>query len=352
MQFPANFNWKPMNILKVLGLVLAAIIVIVLAFRLIGSSFNALFPKTSTSISNMMRQSAPAMDSSEIYYGKGGVSYDASGSTASLSMRNVAAPSIAPAPDGATVGDSAEEFEVTEYSANIETRHLEDTCNKVVALKTREDVIFENANQYERGCNYTFKVKHKSVAEILAIVKALDPKELNENTYTIKRQVDDYTSEVDILQKKMASIEKTLADAIKAYEEVTKLAIRTQSVESLAKIIDSKVNIIERMTQERININAQLERLERAKAEQLDRLDYTYFSVNILEDKFVDGQNLKDSWKTAIKTFVRDVNKVAQDITINLVTLLLTIAQYVIYFLIVLFVAKYGWQLAKYIWRK
>jgi len=157
---------------------------------------------------------------------------------------------------------------------------------------------------------------------------------------------------VDILKKKIASIEKTLADAVSAYDQVTRLATQTQNVDSLAKIIDSKIGIIERLTQERININAQLERLSRAKAEQLDRLDYTYFNVSVVENKFIDGQNLKDSWKAAIKNFVRDVNNVFQDITVNLVTLLFLILQYVIYFFIVLMVVKYGWRSVKYIWKK
>jgi hypothetical protein len=106
------------------------------------------------------------------------------------------------------------------------------------------------------------------------------------------------------------------------------------------------------LTQERININAQLERLGRAKAEQLDRLDYTYFSVNVLENKFVDWQNLKDSWKMAIKSFVSDINKVMQDITINLIAFLFFAIQYVIYLFVVLIIVKYGWKLAKYIWKK
>ena len=133
---------------------------------------------------------------------------------------------------------------------------------------------------------------------------------------------------------------------------MTALATRVQDVESLAKILDSKINIIERLTQERININAQLERLERSKAEQLDRLEYTYFSVNIFETKFVDGEALLDSWKESIKGFVRDVNSIAQDVTVNLVTLILRVLQLSLYLLIVLVVVKYGWKLVKYIWQK
>ena len=336
MKFFDNFEFKPMNILKIVGLVLVAVIFISLAFRLVGSSFNSLFSGLGSTNSV----------TSEMY------SYDKVGVASDLSIRNVASQTIAPNTDDIIIGDNAEEFEVTEYSANIETNKLEKTCDEVEVLKSREDVIFENANKYEKSCNFSFKVKKDSVAEILAIVKALDPKELNENTYTIKRLVDDYTSEAQILQKKMESIEKTLADAIRAYDDVTLLATRMQNVESLAKIIDSKIGIIERLTQEKININAQLERLERAKAEQLDRLDYTYFNVSVLENKFVDGQSLKDSWKTEIKSFVRDINKVFQDITINLVLLLFLILQYVVYLFIILIVAKYGWQLVKYIWKR
>jgi len=347
MQFPGNFNLKPVNILKIAGLALVAIIIITLAFRLIGSSFDRSSSQTGKIA---LYQGTPSFDAS----GSGGMSeiaYDEAGVAAKLSIRNVTSPSIPPTNE-VTTGDSAEEFEVTEYSANIETRHLKDTCAQIVALKSRSEVIFENANEYKRSCNYNFKVKRDNVAEILNIIKALDPKELNDNTYTIKNLVDDYTSEVKILEKKQSSIEDTLTNAIQAYNDITELATKTRDVESLTKIIDSKIGIIEKLTQERINVNAQLERLERAKAEQLDRLDYTYFSVQILENKFIDGQNLKDSWKAALKSFVNDINEVIQDITVNLVALLFLALQYIIYFFILLIVVKYGWRLAKHIWLK
>jgi hypothetical protein len=293
-----------------------------------------------------------AMDESASFGSSLGLGGNSMSDSIGLSVRNVKTAS-APQMDGEVImGDDAEEFEVTEYSAMIETRHLEETCGKISELKFREDVIFENASEYERSCNYYFKVKSTNVAEILVIIEALDPKELNESTYTIKKLIDDYTSEVDILENKMKSIEETLSNAITAYDDITKLANRVQDVESLAKIIDSKIRIIERLTQERINVNAQLERINRAKAEQLDRLEYTYFNVNILEDKFIDGQNLKDSWKIAVKSFVRDINNTAQNITVNLISLLFIILQYIIYLFIILIVAKYGWIVVKNIWNR
>src|SRR3989339_421643 len=313
MHLPNNLNLKPTNILKIAGLAIVAVVIVALAVRLVGSSFTSLVSKTG------IDQGAPAFN------GYGEMAFDkASGGAVGLSVRNVATPAVPPINGDTTVGDNAEEFEVTEYSANIETRQLENTCNEIVALKSRDDVIFENANKYEKSCNYSFKVKRKSVGEILTIIKALDPKELNENTYTIKQQIDDYTSEVEILEKKMSSIEETLSSAIKAYDDITLLATKTKDVESLA----------------------------RSKTEQLDRLDYTYFNVYIVENKFIDGQNLKDSWIAAVKSFVGDINKVIQDITINLAGLLFLVLQYIIYFFIVLIIVKYGWKLTKRIWKK
>ncbi|PIT87997.1 MAG: hypothetical protein COU29_04280 [Candidatus Magasanikbacteria bacterium CG10_big_fil_rev_8_21_14_0_10_36_32] len=351
MQFLNNLNLKPTNILKIAGLVLVSAVVITLAFRLIGSSLKTQTQKIS--IGNAMYQTAPSYDAGGMAYEKSAnMTYGQDSITIGLSSRNAVSVSTPITHSESTTGDNAEEFEVTEYNANIETRHLQDTCGQIASLKSRADVIFENANEYERSCNYGFKVKRENVDEILAIIEALNPKELNENTYTIKRLVDDYTSEVDILNKKIKSIEETLTSAVKAHDNVTALAAQTQNVESLAKIIDSKINIIERLTQERININAQLERLDRAKADQLDRLNYTYFNVYAAEDKFVDIRNLKDSWKEAIKSFVRDINKVLQDITINLIALMFIVLQYIIYFFIVLIVVKYGWKLIRYIWKK
>jgi hypothetical protein len=341
MKFPKNFELKPLFILKIAGLALVAIIIVTLAFRLIGASFygHSVNLKTASNVST--GQSAMTFDSKIMP----STARD-EGGAAELSVRNVATPTVN------SVGDNAEALEVTDYNASIETRSLEETCAKIMALKPRADVVFENANNYEQSCNYSFKVKHDSVAEILNIIKALDPKELNENTYTIKKLLDDYTSEMTILEKKKAAIDDTLTNAVKAYDDIAALATKTKDVESLTKIINNKIEIIEKLTQERININAQLERLDRSKAEQLDRLDYTYFNVNIYENKFVDGQTLKDSWKAAVQSFVRDINSIAQDISINLVALLFWALQYIIYFFILLLIVKYVWKLTRKIWQK
>ena len=342
MEFLNKYNLTPKKIFMVAGIVLLAIVVIMVAFSLIGAS-------VSTVKQSALKSLAPsgAMNL--------GLSYDEAMDSATgsampeLSMRN-----IAPTPPngGVVTGDTSEDYEVTQYNATVETRDLAGTCAAIANLKPKDYVIFENAYQYDHGCNYTFKVTTDHTAEILDVVKGLDPKELVENTQTIKRRIDDFTSEIDILTKKKESIESTLDDAINSYDEISKVATQARDAESLAKIIDSKIRIIESLTNQRISVNAQLDRLERSKADQLDRLDYTYFYLNIYENKFIDAENLADSWKAAIKNFVSDTNRILQELSLGLVTVILVIIQYALYLFLLLIVAKFGWKLVKKIWNK
>lgn len=353
MKFLKKLDLTPIKILKIAGLVFIIIVIFAIGFRLIGSSISSVFNKNVFDQSVMQGSSGYNTDGN--YFSEEEMAYGGINSV-SLSARNVD-PSTMPSPEPprdeeGTVGGDAEDFEITQYNALIETRSLERMCGNITDLKLLEYVIFENANEHDRGCNYTFKVEREHIPEILDIIKDLDPRNLSENTRTIKRTIDDFTSEADILEKKLSTIGETLEDAVRAYESITVVATRNQDADALAKIIDSKIGVIERLTRERINITAQLERLNRSKADQLDRLDYTYFYIDIVENKFIDGENLKDSWRDAIKSSIRDINRAIQDVTVNLVALLFIALQYVIYFLILLVVAKYGWRLVKYIWEK
>ena len=335
---------KTGKLLKLGALVLAVIILLALAFRLIGSSFKSVLPERAIIAKNAgvfsLAQTDEALD------------FEAAGGTAGLSLRNTAPAQIIRPKPGQTAGAQAEEFEVTEYRGTIETGRLQETCAELAELKGLDYVIFENASQADKSCNYTFKVKLENAGQILDIVNNLDPKELTETIYTIKRLLDDFTGELEILQKQQAAIDATLENAIKSYDNITVLANRVQDVESLAKIIESKISIVERLTQERLNLSSQLERLERAKAEQLDRLAYTYFYLDVYENKFVDFEILKESWQRAVKQFVSEVNGVVQDLTVNLLAWILMVLQYLVYLFVLLLAVKYGWRLVKYFWQK
>lgn len=369
MDFIKQFNPTPMNIAKLAAVLAAALVVLALAAQLFA-------PNLPLSIAPGMSGMQGGSDGS--YPSEMGISYSSDyadggygyatakevsapgyygeADMATLSSRNVMAisninPSMPPYPSyGGTTGADAEEFEVTEYSASIETRNREETCNAFTELKAKTYVIFENSNAYDRGCSFSFKVEQESVPEVLAWLKDLDPTYLNENTYTIKRQLDDFTSEEEILKKKLTEIDNTLASAISAYAEVTRLATQTRDAASLSQIIQSRIQIIQQLTQERLSVNEQLDRLSRAKADQLDHLEYTYFRVDVSENTYIDTRYLGESWKQALRDVVRVINDAVQGMTVNLLALFFIVLQWSLYALILLIIIKYGWHIARKIW--
>jgi hypothetical protein len=336
MEFLNKFDLRPKTILKVFGLVFLGLVLVGLAFQIIGASF-----------SGVARQSFDGMSMSK------GISYSESMNSADFGGMALSSRNIAPSPQSpGSTGSTAEDFEVTQYNTTIETRQLEKTCASIASLKAKSYVIFENANETDNSCNYNFKVEKENKEEILAVIEALDPKDMSENTRTIKRQIDDYTSEEEILTKKMQTTESTLNDAIRSYDEIARVATQARDAESLAKIIDSKIRIIENLSQQKLNISEQLDRLSRAKAEQLDRLDYIYFYVYVYENKFIDREQIVDSWKNEVRQFVREVNEIVQNSSIGIVKLMFYIFQFALYLLILVLVAKYGWKLLRKIWGK
>ena len=373
MHFIKNFQPTPLKLIQ-LGLVLlAALIVLSIAAQFFGTPMlTDLMPRpphaeTAGAYPSEVGYSY-ASDYADGGYGYAtaklasapGIAFNGYGDTGAvtLSTRNVMAikdsSAIAPMPPemGQTVGDDAEEYEVTDYSATIESHDSARTCDQFMDLKAKDYVVFENSNAYDEGCSFTFKVERTHVQEVLTWIKGLDPQYLTENTRTIKKQIDDFTSEEDILKKKLVEIDDTLKDATNAYADVTRIATQSNDAASLAQIIQGRIQIIQQLTQERININDQLDRLARAKEESLDHLDYTYFYVSVWENPYIDTDQIKESWKQSMRDVVRVINGAIQGVTINLIALFFLVLQYALYALILLVIAKYGWEIAVRIWKK
>jgi prefoldin subunit 5 len=244
-------------------------------------------------------------------------------------------PEPAPAP-----GTDAESYEVQDYFVSIETGNGERDCTILQSLKDREEVIFESMNESLYGCTVSFKVKKDSVDSVLSFLNELDPREVNETTYTIKREVSQLETQMDILKTKLAALDTALADALASFADVEAAARRSGDVASLAQVTDSKLNAIERINASRLEVTTELDRLERAKTETLDRMEYVYFSVNVYENEWVRGTDLKDSWVASVQELIRDLNGFLQDLSIGFVQFALTVVKYTLYASVLYIIAR------------
>jgi hypothetical protein len=327
------------KILKIAAIVLGVIILLVLFVNLVmGPVFSQLSNSTFGQKTFGLQVSSPITASAP--------TYDKAYSSTELSIRN------AYGNDAVAGNINSANYEVMQYNATVETRKLKQDCALVVGLKAKDYIIFQNSNIAEHNCNFSFKVDKDKVDEVLAAVKSLNPRDFSQNIESIETQVEDFTSQEEILKNKQASIDDTLKNALSAYDEITDLARKTNNADSLAKVIDSKINILERLTAERLQVSADLENLSRQKAEQLDRLKYVNFYVYIYENKILDGQSLKDSWVASVKQFINNINQTLKDLSLGLVMILLSVFKYIIYLFLILFAIKLCWKFVKGIWKK
>lgn len=335
-----NMNWQEVSVGKLLLLGIVGILVVAIVLALLSSVFRTL----STGMSGGGSVFAPGVATYKGYDAVEELAFDEDSIV--LSQRN-----IMPYESPSVPGNDAEDFEVVEYNGTIKTASLENVCDTISSWKPADDVIFERENRSEHGCWYRFKVERGVADKTLEAVQALRPSELNVETSTIKRQVTDYTSELEILTKKQEVVTETLENATASYDELIELATHVEDVESLAKIIESKVSQLERLTKEQLTINAQLERLARTRDEQVDRLNYVYFTLNVYEYTVFDFDNIKDSWVNEVRVFVSSVSETLQALTLGLLSKLLSLFVLIVYLLILLVVAKYGWRWLRIFWK-
>lgn len=335
-----DFDWSFKSIAKVLGVVLLGVFALTIVIALFSFSVKTVF-QTGT------RYNDAAYDDG--YYGK--IAQPEAMMAESIGGKGGGGGYYMPPYSPSPTGSDAEDYEVKTFNATIKTRKLEKVCGQIADLKTRPEVIFETANINEDNCYFSFKVKKANEAEIAAFVESLKPEDNNVNVQTIKGTLESYDKQLEILENKLTSIEDTLTKSQRAYDEVTKLATQKQDVESLAKIIDSKLNLIERLSTQRIQVKEEIDRYKQGKADEADRLNYSFFNVSVTKDLILDWKQIKESWKYEMRAFVENFNGVLQGISVNLLTYFIRFVQVAIYFFLSVFLLKYGWFAVKKIWK-
>lgn len=341
---PAMLSFlKRLPILKIVGYVLIFLVVASVGLAV----FSMLFSSSRATVSSMsMGMNYGGINSPSMPYdSKSMDNYD-------MMEMNQAIRTSSPINPEYSTSNDAEAYEITEHYGTIRSRNVKQTCQTILDLKPFSYIIFEDWNEQEHGCNTSFKVENKYADDVLRVIEALHPETLNSNTHTVKATIDHYTTEVEMLADNLASLEFTLKEAQHDYEVLQRLATEGEDVKGLAEIINAKIQFIDRMTKQMIGIKGQIDRYNTQKAEYMDKLMYTFFRINVYENIIFDIKEIKDSWSREMKNFVRTFNTMIQESTLGLVNFVMRLFVVLLYVMFVAFIAKMGWSLGKYIWKR
>jgi hypothetical protein len=264
---------------------------------------------------------------------------------------------IAPVPSSSyTVGDDAESFESLSYNVSFKRADIDTTCDTIESWKPLMYVVFETSSRNDVSCHYRFKVKREYVDTMLPEIEKLNPENFTANTETMKKQLVEYSDRLSILLRKQEILETSLENSSRAYSDLKALATSVEDVDSLTKIITNEIRDIGRLTEERILLSQEIERLSKNKSELEDSIDYVSFSLMVEKYDMFNLDAIKDSWVYKIRSFIYNGNMLLQNLTLGVLSLVLQLLMFVVYagiiLFIILFVGKHAWREGKAYWKR
>lgn len=327
--------------------IIGALIVLFLCLAAVSSIGSSLYRNFNYGLPEMSSIGMPMMDNYNVAYDEGKALRQESmmadiGGYGGGGM-------IYPVPTYST-GDTAEQYEVIERSYTYQPHNSDKTCQMIQELKARDDVIFENYNQYDHGCDARMKVTIDASTEIQSYLDGLSPDDSSANTYSIKQEFDYNESRKELLEARLEAITQTLEESQRAYDEIAQTAAQNADGEALAIVISSKLEMIERLTNQQLDLSTELQSIQQQVENQTDRFDYHYYNVSVYEDPYFDGKGFADSWKRSVQSMLSSVNTGLQMLTTGLVQGAVWIIVYGVFLILLVFIAKYVWRLIRKIW--
>jgi Ca2+/Na+ antiporter len=231
-------------------------------------------------------------------------------------------------------------FELKHYTINYQTNHTKTLQEKIKSLKTRSYILFDNYQESQKKSRYTIKVQRDKSQEVLLFLESLSPSKVHLDVENIKASITSTVDEEQLLREKLQKLEIILSDATNSYNELLKLAQTKNNIDALTKLIDLKINTLNRLTREKNSILDQIYTISKSKKELLERLNYVIFTITIDEFLYFDTEQLKQTWKYEVKTLVSHLNSLGQSLTTTLLSFILQLFEFFIYFIIMLFILK------------
>lgn len=256
-----------------------------------------------------------------------------------------------PIPEPDTGYNNLEAYETTDYNISARTRQFDEFCSSVRALKIQDQFDFRNISETSNHCSATFYTEEEHVGTVLATFEQFSGVDVNRNTNSVTRQRDRLESQTDILQQQLASVERTLAAAETDFDSVIAIARTEGNASELANAIRQKLQMVDSLTQRKINLTSQLSNLYRQAQDLEERIDAVQFYVSASPVIHSSPGEHERKWANAWHELTDAFTQTLIGLTTGLGIFLLAVIQYGVYILIVIVILRYLWKFLRKLWK-
>ncbi|MCA9359929.1 hypothetical protein KC850_02730 [Candidatus Kaiserbacteria bacterium] len=257
-----------------------------------------------------------------------------------------------PQPNTGNYTADLENFETTTYNITGKTRQFDEVCAVIKNLKNDDEIHFKNLNESTNSCSSVFFVEENKSEEILSLINSYKGVEYLRRTSSVTRYKQQLQSQTDILQQQLGNVQKSLYTAETQLNNLTNFYLTSEDVGTLSKRVNESLQLIDQLTQRKININRQLDSLFQQSADLEARMGVVEFSVNINRSNPIYPNKNSNKWERAWG----ELNETFTDTLIGLTAFfgifLLWVFRLTIYGIVLLIVMRAIWKLIKFLWTK
>ena len=264
--------------------------------------------------------------------------------------RDLYYPYPTPTPPGGYIAN-LETYETTDYTISVQTRDFDDACGTLRTLKTDDRFEFRQLQENLNSCTGQFFAKEEHVNSVLETFGQFNTVEVTRATESVTSYRSELESQADILRQQLESVDRTLKAAEIQYDEITEFARANKDAATLSVTIREKLQMVESLTQQKIQLTNSLAQTQKQAGELEQRLGLVQFNVTITRLSPIYLNETERAWEMAWKRFNDQMTTLSIALTAGLGTFVLVVGQYLIYLLILLLLARGLWKVALRIWK-
>lgn len=255
-----------------------------------------------------------------------------------------------PAPSGYTA--DLETYETTSYSVTARTKQFDELCDTVTSLKADTQIHFKSISRSTNNCRATFFVEENAAATVLNTLNTFNGVEYTRNTTSVTRHRQQIQSQTTILQQQLASIQRSLTAAETQFDEIAEFAKENKDAATLSQAISQKLNNINTLTQQKINLVSRINNLYQQAADLEERMNVVQFDVNINRSNPIYPNQESQKWEKAWKQLSDTYTDTLIGLTAFFGIFLLGAIKYILYLLVIIVILRGLWKFIQLVWNK
>lgn len=242
-------------------------------------------------------------------------------------------------------------YETTDYTIGGRIKRFDEACDTLAELKASDRYHFKYLNDSLNNCSATFFTELDEAGAAVAAFEAFNGVTVTRSTMSVTRHRQQIESRTTTVTAQLNSVERTLQEAETGLNEIVTFARENKNAKALSEAVRAKLELIDTLTQRKIQLTAQLDTLYQQAADLNERMDVAQFSVSLTRAYPLYPDKKARLWENAWRELDDTFTYTLIGLSANFGIFLLWTLRLAIYGLVLIVVLRALWKFVRLVWK-